>query len=213
MLLGGLVYVFAAEYFVLEKIAAAAWTSPSYSWSGNYISDLGVTSCSVDLCSPRHAWMNAAFVTLGAVISVGSWLLRHELFAGRIGGLGLALMLLSGMGDVLLGTFPGTLEATGGGTDSLHTLGATLAIIGGNAGVLVCGLTARPTRPWLAGYCIVSGLVGLGALALFAIGVDRGLGIGGIERVAANPVVIAMIVLGASSLIRPQSARLRGSAG
>ena len=108
LLLGGLVYVVSAQYFVVEQLAAAAWSEPTYSWTANYISDLGITHCSPSVCSPRHAWMNVALATLGVVIGLGSWLLRDALFVGRLGRCALALMLLSGLGDVLLAVFPGT---------------------------------------------------------------------------------------------------------
>lgn len=210
--LGALLYLLAAEYFILELVAAAAWSEPAYSWTGNYISDLGVTSCSPSVCSPQHALMNTGLVILGGVISLGSWLLRDRLFQGWIGRSALALMLLSGLGDVLVGTFPGSVEVAAEGSNSMHVLGAALAIVGGNAGILLCGLALDRRHRWLAGYCVISGAVGLGALALFVLGVDLGLGAGGIERLAADPVVIWMIVVGASILIRPLSGRSRDRA-
>lgn len=212
VLLGGLVYLCAAEYFAAEQVAAAAWSAPAYSWTSNYISDLGLTSCSQSVCSPDHAVMNAGFAALGIVVSLGSWLLRDQLFSGRLGRAALSLMLLSGVGDVLVGLFPGSVETQASGSNLLHVVGAVLSIGGGNAGILVCGIAlarARRTR-LVAGYSVCSGVVGLVALGLFAQEIDLGLGIGGIERVAAYPIVIWMVLLGADILIRRRSVPPRG---
>ena len=78
---------------------------------GNTISDLGNTACSSSLCSPRHVWMNVAFIYLGAVMIVGSTLLYHEF--RKKGGteqnaafVGFLLMALGGVGTIIVGTFP-----------------------------------------------------------------------------------------------------------
>ena len=51
-------------YFLAQGYVAAGWVHPTYSWSSNYISDLGNTTCGlfkvphgndVLVCSPRHA--------------------------------------------------------------------------------------------------------------------------------------------------------------
>ncbi len=209
-LLGGVVYLFAAEYFVAEQVAAVAWSTPPYSWSSNYISDLGLTSCSPSVCSPRHAVMNAGFVALGAMIGLGSVLLRKLMFAGRLGSLALALMVLSGVGDVLVGLFPGSVDPGAGGSTPLHALGAALAIIGGNTGILLCGVALWRRNRILATYSMLSGALGLVALALFAADVHLGLGIGTMERLAADPIVVWLVVLGAVTLTRRRAARSPG---
>jgi len=210
LLLGGVVYLFAVEYFVAEQVAAAAWSNPAYSWAANYISDLGVTSCSPTVCSPRHAVMNTGLVTVGVVVSLGSWLLRDVLYVGRLGRSALVLMFLNGVGNVLVGSFPGSVATDADGSNLMHTIGAVLAIVGGNAGILVCGVALRRRNPLLATYSITSGVIGLVALALFANGIDLGLGIGGMERVAANPINIWIVLLGLHTLTRQRSAPPRG---
>jgi len=212
-LMGGLVYLLALEYFFAEQVAAAAWGTPSYSWASNYISDLGITSCSATVCSPRHVVMNLGFVTLGVVVGLGSWLLRNQLFSGRTGRLALCLMSLSGVGDVLVGLFPGSVEGVASGSQMMHTLGAGLAITCGNAGILLSGVSLWPRDRFLAGYSTVSGVVGLAALAFFVgdAPLVAEIGVGAIERIAADPIVIWMVVLGAWSLSR--AVRERDSTG
>lgn len=201
-MLGGIVYVLAVQYFVGEQIAAAAWTDPPYDWRHDYISDLGVVTCE-QICSPLHAVMNASFVLLGVIVITGSVLLRHCLDATPARLLFVGLMCASGVGDVLVGTFPGSVDAVASGTNVLHVLGAVLAIVGGNAGILVAGIALlRSNRHRMLGtYSVASGVIGLAAFALFALGLDLGVGIGLVERVAADPITVWMIVAGTATLV------------
>lgn len=203
--LGGIVYVLAAQYFVGEQIAAAAWTDPPYDWRHDYISDLGVVTCTEvsGICSPLHAVMNASFVLLGLIVICGSVLLRSCLDPTPARTLFVGLMSASGVGDVLVGTFPGSVDAAASGTNLLHVLGAVLAIVGGNAGIMVAGIALiRSDRHRAIGfYSIASGMVGLAAFALFALGRDLGIGIGLVERVAADPITMWMIVVGTAALV------------
>src|ERR1700742_201847 len=74
--LGPAIWMVSAVYFVVQVVVASSWR-PSYSWSGNTISDLGNTACRSTLCSPRHAWMNAEFLLLGAGMIAGSVLISR----------------------------------------------------------------------------------------------------------------------------------------
>ena len=197
---GAVVYLLAAQYFVAEQLTAAAWRDPDYSWAHNYISDLGLLTCSPEACSPRHALMNASFLVLGATIATGSVLLRNQLRAGNLRRVAVGLLVASGVGDLLVGSFPGSV-ADASGSNLAHTTGAVLAIVGGNAGILATGLLLRRGRHRrLAIYSITSGMVGLAAFALFGLDVDLGLGTGTIERIAANPITVWMVVVGALTL-------------
>lgn len=112
-------------------------------------------------------------------------------------------MCANGVGDVLVGTFRGSVDAAASGTNLLHVLGAALAIVGGNAGILVAGIALlRSNRHRLLGtYSVASGVIGLAAFALFALGLDLGVGIGLVERVAADPITVWMIVVGTVTLV------------
>jgi len=205
-LTGSIVYVLSAQYFVGEVVAASAWQDPAYDWRANYISDLGVVTCG-EVCSPLHAVMNTSFVLLGVLVALGSVLLRGHLASGLARNLFVTLMVTSGIGDVLVGLFPGSVEVDATGADLLHVVGAVLAIVGGNTGIVVAGIALRRAgaHPKIATYSIASGLVGLSAFALFGLGVDLGLGIGAMERLAAYPITLWMIVVGTVSLIRSRA--------
>ena len=207
---GSVVYLLSAQYFVAEWVAAAAWNDPPYSFSDNYISDLGVIGCS-DVCSPRHGVMNAGFVMLGVIVATGSFLLIRRLASGGLARAALMLMLVSGAGDILVGLFPGSVDQDVSGSSPFHAIGAFMAIFAGNAGIAILGtaMWRRREHLVLAGYSMASGAVGLVALASFGLDIDLGLGVGAIERVAADPIVIWMVVVGIVTLITQSARRTR----
>lgn len=77
----------AVQYVVAEAVTASAWANPQYSYSNNFISDLGVPSCGGVLqgrtiCSPLYAVMNIGFVVQGVLFVVAAVLL-FRLLPGR----------------------------------------------------------------------------------------------------------------------------------
>lgn len=199
--LGALAWASSIQFFVAQAVVQAAWTTP-YSLTENYISDLGNTSCGpsevgttfVYVCSPLHAVMNASFVVFGVGILVGVALLGSLFPASRPWLVGRALLAVAGVGAVLVGLFPEDLNFP------FHKLGAAMQFIVGNAGLVVVGvaLARARTRPALAWGAVVSGVAGLAATALFVERVFLGIGIGGMERVAAYTLPIWLIAAGIS---------------
>lgn len=196
--LGALAWVLALQFFVAQAIVQSAWATP-YSLAENYISDLGNTSCGpypagsdMYVCSPWHALMNGSFILLGVSILLGAILIRRAFPSGRMGTAGLVMVALAGPGLILVGLFPENVNITP------HSLGAALQFISGNLGTAVLGVALAAARQHsrLAGYSIVSGSVGVLATGLFVAGLYLGLGIGGMERVAAYALPIWLIVIG-----------------
>jgi len=197
---GAVVWMLAIQFFIAQIIVQSAWTTP-FSLTANYISDLGNTSCGpypvgsrMYVCSPWHAWMNASFILLGVIILVGAVLIRHAFPPGRTRTVGLVLLALAGPGEILVGLFPENVNITP------HSIGAAAHFISGNLGIVVLGITIAATRRQapLAVCSISLGIVGLLATALFVSGHYLGLGIGGMERIAAYPLPLWLIVVGAS---------------
>jgi hypothetical membrane protein len=224
--LGALAWASSVQFFVMQAVVQSAWTTP-YSLKENYISDLGNTSCGPSevgtnflyVCSPWHAAMNASFVVFGVGILVGCALLggRHPLAdasgsepepralgtarvservprASATWLAGLALVAVAGVGAILVGVFPEDLNFP------FHKLGAAMQFIVGNAGLVVAGTAIQRARrmPALAWAATALGATGLTATALFVERVFLGLGIGGIERVAAYALPIWLIAAGIS---------------
>ncbi|CAM3329813.1 DUF998 domain-containing protein [Occultella aeris] len=203
--LGGLAYLAGMLFPLVEVVVARAWVD-GYSWSRNFISDLGLTQC-VDLargtvCSPRHIVFNAAFVFLGVVIAFGSIALAPVLSSQWRRPV-LAVALVHATGVAMIGLFPGSVvEAIGGDARRmlLHSAGTLAAIGGGNLLVL---LTAVATwRTW-RGYAVVSAAlvcVGLLGIAIDTLGLAT-VGPGTVQRMTAYPVVAWLALTGAAVLI------------
>lgn len=208
--LGAFAWISSVQFFVAQFVVQSAWTTP-FSLTGNYISDLGNTTCgpfppgsNMYVCSPWHAAMNASFVLIGVTVIAGAALVRNA-FRPRLSRVGLALVAVGGLGFVLVGLYPENVNFPP------HRLGATLHFVIGNLGLVVLGLSIFGFRPWRgwAGYSIASGGVGLLATALLASGDYLNLGIGGMERLAAYPLPLWTLVMGVvlarqAVLLRPK---------
>jgi hypothetical membrane protein len=199
---GAIIWIAAVQFFLAQIVVQAAWTTP-YSLTANYISDLGNTACApypagstMYVCSPWHALMNASFMLLGLIILAGVALTWRAFPAGRAPTTGLFLLALAGPGEILVGLFPENVNITP------HSIGAAAHFVAGNLGVVVLGvaMAARRRQTALALFSIVCGGLGLLATALFITGHYWGLGIGGMERVAAYPLPLWLIVTGATIL-------------
>jgi len=203
--LGAIAWICAVQFFVAQAVVQSAWATP-YSLQHNFISDLGNTSCGpysydtiVYVCSPLYRWMNASFVLLGATILLGAGLVRGAFPAGKLATLGLVLVGLAGLGIVLVGLFPEDVNLP------VHKLGAATQFLAGNAGIALLGgaMVRAGMRRGLALFSIVAGVAGLVATALFVEEIYLGIGIGGMERIAAYEIPIWSIVAGASLLRAP----------
>ena len=198
--LGAVVWMLAIQFFIAQLIVQSAWTTP-FSLTTNYISDLGNTTCglypvvsSMYVCSPWHDWMNASFILLGVIILVGAALIHRAFPSGRTRTAGLTLLALAGPGPILVGLFPENVNITP------HTIGAAAHFVSGNLGIVVLGIAIAATRRQtpLAVYSIILGIVGLLATALFVSGHYLGTGLGGMERIAAYPLPLWLIMVGVS---------------
>lgn len=192
-LIGPIIWVLAAEYFVAQLVVASSFIS-GYSWANNVISDLGNSACghysNRFVCSPDHALMNASFILLGIIMASGSLLIYQEFRESRKSLVGFSLMVLAGIGSIFVGIFP---ENTVG---VLHSTGAILALGIGNVSLIVLGLALGRVRNIFRYYTLATGIVSLVAFLLFASGFYLGLGEGAIERIASYPQTLWLILFG-----------------
>ena len=185
-------YISSIQYFVIQLIAAIPFT-PRFSIADNTISDLGNTVCGPYgnrlVCSPLHILMNVSLVVVGLTIIFGSIFAYKSLPRSRATLVGFALFASGGLGTILVGLFPENTVA------ALHVLGAALPFAVGNAGLVMLGL-CLPLSKTVRLYTLLSGLIALIATLLLITGNYAGLGLGGMERIAAYPQTIWMILLG-----------------
>ncbi|MEU3401448.1 DUF998 domain-containing protein [Streptomyces filamentosus] len=196
------------QFFVVHGVVESAWARP-YSWARNNISDLGNASCAWQaepepryVCSPEHGLMNGSFVALGVLLVVGVVLTGGGLRRGGLwrGGpaafLGRLLLGGAGAGFVLAGLAPADVD------ENLHVLGALLVMGGGNVGLVLAGAgLADRVRPPLRWATVVLGVVAVTALGLFLSRHYLGLGMGGMERAAAFPLLLWALTAGVPGLV------------
>jgi hypothetical membrane protein len=124
--------VAAVGYLLLEAVAAAGFV-PAYSYTRNYISDLGVSAV-----SPRSYLMHAAFYLQGILFFLGALMIvgvpdspRARVFLG--------LITANSIGNIVIGTVH---------SGNVHRAGAALAILGGNTAILAGSAVVATVGGW-----------------------------------------------------------------
>lgn len=194
----GLIWICALQFFVAQVVVQAAWTTP-FSLAINFISDLGNTECAnypanggAYVCSPWHALMNLSFFAQGVIIIAGSLLVVSLMRRGFARIVIFTLLILTGIGMLCVGAFPENVN------NVWHVYSAALQFVTGNLALVVIGFTdiVPGIRPRYRVASAMLGAIGLVATPLFATGNHFGLGVGGMERVAAYTFPIWLIGAG-----------------
>lgn len=201
--LGAVLWMCCLQYFVAEAVSIHGWPG-SYSLSQNYISDLGAVHCGVrirsligvtgTLCSPLHAVMNTAFLLQGMLIVVGAALVWPLFPRGKPWATALLLVAAAGLGVFLVGLAPEDVRR------KLHFLGAIENFVCCNAGMALMGVALlgwRRSARTMGLIALAAGLTGLTAIGFLAARTYLGLGVGGMERVAAYPFPLWIAGMGA----------------
>jgi hypothetical membrane protein len=210
-LLGATAWVLTLQFFVVQGVVQAAWTTP-FSLAHNMISDLARVTCGplhrapgIDVaCSPWHALMNVSIILNGFLIPAGAYFTRAAWPAGRGMTIALAMIALTAPGHVAVGVFPSDTSP------SMHVLGAGIILALGNPGIVSAGLALWRSRRALAIVSLVLGLGGIAGTLLFLFEIGSGVGLGGMERVAFYPLPLWCGVTGLS-LLRRRAARGQGN--
>ncbi len=200
----GIVWMCAIQFFIAQIVVQSRWTTP-YSLATNYISDLGNTTCGVYagsgafVCSPWYVVMNVSFALQGVIIALGTVLARPALDHGRTSAWIGMLLGITALGMVGVGAFPEDVN------HGAHVISAATQFITGNTAMIVFGCAARHRTRWglFSRISILLGALGLAATGLFPQGYGLGLGVGGMERIAAYTLPVWLI--GAGALLIRQS--------
>jgi hypothetical membrane protein len=200
---GAILLVVAAVQFIIGNIITQlGYGPPSYSVTGNYISDLGATQCGLFggsgsfpghyACSPWYYVFNISTVIMGVLLILAVLLIQTAFPARRSRTIGLGLLLFAGIGTIGVGLSPENVNI------HVHSTSAIIAFAGGNLALMVLGVAMFRDTRWdgFRVFTVLLGIVGLIALVLFATGNYVGLGVGGMERLIVAPVLIWAIVVG-----------------
>jgi hypothetical membrane protein len=193
--IGPFLWALCFQYFVAEAIAAHGFRG-AYSLSSNYISDLGAQLCGAEVCSPLHRLMNASFILQGLLIFVGSLFVRRNFRRNFGTEAGFLLLAVSGLALAAVGV------ATEDINPVVHYSGASAHFLCGGAGMMVLGtaLRRRPRTATIGNVSLLGGILTLVASILCWRGVYFGLGVGGMERVAAYPYTVWLVGMGIGML-------------
>lgn len=208
---GGLCWLLTLLTVAMQPIVAAAWDG-AYDLDRHTISALGVTECGVlpqlggvevPICSPLHALMNATFVAGGLLIVAGTALTWPAWPRRRLTRAGQWALVATGLGSVLIGLAPANERL------ALHAVGALLQLPGSVAPLLLVPALWSRRRRW-AVFSAVVGLVGTFATVLYFAGAYLGLGVGVMEHLAFDPLIVWFAVVGLL-LLRGWSPKTRPS--
>lgn len=206
--MGPVIATLSAWYFLAQVVVGwlfnpakgARPAGPEYSFVKNTISDLGNTACGSyggsQVCSPRYVLMDLSFAILGLSMVIGSLLIYREFTNSafrreRLAAIaGFVLLAIGGLGSIFVGSFP---ENTNG---VMHATGAGMAIGAGNLGILVLAFAIISLPEGLRHFMLFSTSVSLVAAICFGLNHHFGLGAGGMERIAAYPETIWLIMFG-----------------
>ena len=174
-------------YVLCETVSARKY--PGYDYARDYISALGVPAD-----SPSARLMNAgAFVLHGLLFAAAGLLLARTVGQrGRAWTVFAALTVANGVGNVLVGLFHA-------GSSPLHGLGALLAIVGGNAAMILAGNLFRGLGAprWFCVGSRVLGAVGIASFVALLASAGRGTGVeGAVERGSVYTIIVWDVVAG-----------------
>jgi hypothetical membrane protein len=179
----------AAVYLICEALAATR--SPGYSYTADYISDLGVSAVmNVGAFATHGVLLLAGAVVLTRTCSTRGWAGRAFLLAAAV----------NAVGNIVVATFrSGAVDSSGHA--QWHVIGAGMAIVGGNVAAIIAGLGSRRLGASRR-YRLVSvaiGVVGLACLVGLIIDGANGsrlLPVGLVERGAVYSIIAWEIMTG-----------------
>ncbi len=181
-----------------QIIAAAAWPE-RYSWSSNFISDLGVTTCGAFdvgtrveryICSPAHLLANGSTVANGAFLTAGAILLWSAWPRPRSGRIAMAFLAAGGLLVIAVGLLPWDLRP------AAHDVTALAQAAAQWMGMIILVLALRGTRAARRASVLtaVSVLVSVLGFVLFIDAIGGGpslaLGLGLTERIAFDTLTL-----------------------
>lgn len=180
---GSLLFIGSVQYILGITLSEALF--PDYSISKNVISILGV--------GPSAVIWNSSVFLMGVFAIASAYFIQRGLKSRLLS----VLLALSGIGFIGVGLF--TLNPA---TANIHNI---FSIMIGFSVIFTISLYKFEKSP-LSYFSVVLGVIALVAgVLLFAFGIDLGLGVGGIQRMANYPTLVAMIGFSAHLIADPSN--------
>jgi hypothetical membrane protein len=178
---GALLFVGASQFLVGMVMAEALY--PGYSVRDKTISSLGV--------GPSAIIFNASVILLGAMVLLGAYFLRKA-----IGKLVLpSLIAITGLGAIGVGLVPTTYPLP-------HLLLSLITFLfGGLAAIAAYKVQASP----LNYFSVIVGVNAITVIILFFNDIYLGLGVGGLERMMAYPLLLWAVGFGGHLIASSQA--------
>ncbi|WP_245746168.1 DUF998 domain-containing protein [Nocardia altamirensis] len=186
----GLAWTLIFAYLLAELVTATAWPT-AYSFRHDTISDLGVTTCTPNMCSPLHVVMNAAFVALGLITIVGAIGFRDYIPHGRRQWSIVALAVIIGLSTAATAVFPSNDGAV------VHFLAVLPAFVSRHIVLILLAVWLWKQRRLVAVWSALCAATGITGAVLLAIGLQVGI----TERLVFYPLPAWMAVIGAASAL------------
>ncbi len=193
---GALLFVVGVVAF-MGIITAEALYPAGYSTSANAISDLGATEPPDSVIEqPSATIFDATMIVCGVLVLSAAYCILRGM-KRRVAPI---LMALFGLGILGVGVFPGD-------TGTVHALFALLTFVAGGVAAIVSFTIERAPFSY---FSVVLGVVALVTLLLYFVMGDAspmaGLGVGGVERWVAYPILLWVTGLGGHLMGRTRRA-------
>lgn len=164
---GALAFAGTFQFIIAMIIAEAKYSG--YSIRNNYISDLGV--------GPTAPIFNTSIIIFGIAIVIVSYLVYKSINVKLFP----ALMFIAGLGAALVGVFPE------GSPYHIHTLVSFVTFFFGSLAVISSFRIQKHIMSYIS---VLIGLVSLISLSFYIYGITLGIGVGGLERMIAYPILL-----------------------
>lgn len=176
---GMLLFIGAVQFIIGMNLAEFLY--PGYNVSRNYISDLGATCRTTCVTYQPSAYIfDTSIIILGILILIGSY------FIWRSDKYLTVLLSLTGIGAIGAGLFSET-------NMIIHITAASMAFFFGALSAIAGYRLVRAPFNYLS---ILLGLMGMIFIVLWYSGIFLGLGVGGMERMIAYPILLWMTGFG-----------------
>lgn len=160
----GIAFLAGSLYYILAEAISAAFFN-DFIWNTyifHTISELGIPNAN----SPLFWLMNSAFILIGLALIFGSFY-RFRDFIAKNKTIFYILALMTGLGVIIVGLIHGGNPVTSG----YHTLGAIMAILGGNLLLVVISKSMDEFSSYQK-ITLALGIVGLAAFWIMFFNVD-----------------------------------------